>query len=116
GGGGGVGEHAPVVEEVGLAPQVGDDLVPATGHRRQVGVVHRRVLAVPGHRHHLTVLGPAVQGGGVPVVPGRPVTLGDLVAQVTGPVVAGDAEQPPAPGAHLVLVAVHHRADQRPDV
>ena len=113
---GGVGEHAPVVEHVGAPAQVGDDLVPGLRDRRQVGVVDRGVLAVPAHRHHLAGLGAAVQRGGVAVVPRGPVALGDLVAEVAGAVLLRDPEQPPARRPHLVLVAVHHRAHQRPDV
>src|SRR3712207_6993636 len=51
-------------------PQVRDDVVPRLGDGGQVRVGDRGVLAVPRHRHHLAVLGAAVQGSGVPVVPG----------------------------------------------
>ena len=112
----GVGEHAPVVEDVGTTAQVRDDLVPGLRHRREVGVVDRRVLAVPAHRHHLTGLGATVHRCGVAVVPRSPVALGDLVAEVAGAVLLRDPEQPLAGGPDLVLVAVHHRAHQRPHV
>src|SRR3712207_8963280 len=57
---------------------------PCLADRGDVREVDRGVLAVPGHRDDLAVLGAAVQRGGVPVVPGGPVALGDLVPQVAG--------------------------------
>ncbi len=112
-----VGEHAPVVEDVGLrSRRPGDDRVPLARDGGQLGPVDRGVLAVPAHRHDLAGLRAPVQRRGVAVVARRPVALGDLVAEVARAVLARDPHQPLAAGADLVLVAVEHRADQRADV
>ena len=49
----------------------------------------------------------------VAVVAGGPVALGDLVAEVAGAVLAGDAQEALAADAHLVLPPVQRRAHER---